>query len=242
MKLKHPLIDVHGHLLPALDDGSRSLTESLELARRMVALGYTYFTCTPHIWPEFDQYRPDFIADRTAALQRELDANGIPLKLVPGGELNIDLPLEYMEDHEIPTYGMMRKFALFDFWHSRLPVHFWPRVDRLRRMGVTPILAHPERIKAFQMDLKLIDEVQRRGLLLQGNLQCLADPIGEPTRDLIELWLRQDRYFMLGSDLHQLEGLPARINGLSRAKEFLGEADLKKLLHDNPLKVITGST
>ena len=82
-------IDVHSHLLPGVDDGCRELRESIACARQLVAAGYTHSFCTPHVWPGLPENRRTNIVYWTERLQRELDAAGVPLRLVPGGEINL---------------------------------------------------------------------------------------------------------------------------------------------------------
>jgi protein-tyrosine phosphatase len=235
--LSHPIIDVHGHLLPGVDDGSRDLAESIELAAALVAAGFSHFTCTPHIWPGA-VLSPAFVTERTMQLQHSLDQAGVRLTLIPGGELNIDLPLESMGDDEIVSYSMRGKYVLFDFWYSHLPDMFWPRVKRLQRMGLTPIVAHPERIGVFQRDTAALRQVREAGLLLQLNAYCLVDPEGSPTRRVAERLLDEDAYFLIGSDLHQRGGLDQRLRGLEAARRKLSPATFKAMTHDNPKRVL----
>jgi protein-tyrosine phosphatase len=231
-------IDTHGHLLPGLDDGSTSYQESLEIARRMVRAGYTHLTCSPHIWPEH-VYSPAFITERTKLLQEALDREAIPITLIASGELNlISLDLFNLTDDEIPTYGMARKYVLFDFWAGELPEDYWERIERLRALGATPIQAHPERIAAFQDDPDLVDELRGEGVMLQCNLQCLSDKAGTRTRTLAEKWLKERRYFVLGSDLHRIDTLDIRLNGLQRAIDLLGEHEVDRLTKINPRDVV----
>ena len=232
-------IDVHGHLLPGLDDGSRSYIESIEIARRMAQAGYSHLTCSPHIWPG-KVYAPSFIVERVALLQAKLDEAGVAIRLIAGGELNlIDLDLFSMADEEIPTYGMAQRYVLFDFWSDELPDDYWERIDRLRALGATPIQAHPERIAAFQYQPELIDELAARGVLLQGNLQCFSDKAGTRMRMCAERWLAAGRYFVLGSDLHRLDTLKIRLDGLQRATDIVGEAEVDRLTITNAA-VVTG--
>jgi hypothetical protein len=74
--------------------------------------------------------------------------------------------------------------------------------------------------------------------LLQCNLQCLGDPPGAATRQTAERYLREDRYFMLGSDLHNLASLPIRMSGLQRAIEMVGEEKVWQLTRDHPRLLI----
>lgn len=231
-------IDLHGHFLPELDDGSRSLDESVKLALRMAEAGYSHLTCSPHIWPQH-LYSPRFINDRVAALQRELNAHGVPITLVSGGELNlIDLDLFALRDDEIPTYQMAGRYVLFDFWANEFPSDYWERIDRLRTLGAIPIQAHPERIGIFQQRPQLLDLLAERGVLLQCNLQCLNDLPGTRTRDCAERWLREGRYYVLSSDAHRIETIDIRLRGLQTAIEILGEAEVDRLTRTHPARVL----
>ena len=231
-------IDVHGHLLPGLDDGSRTLDESVQIARRMADAGYSHLTCSPHIWPGHS-FTPAFILDRVAKLQRELNFAKVPITLVAGGEINLlDLDVFSIPDDEIPTYGMANRYVLFDFWDDELPHDYWARVDRVRVNGAIAIQAHPERIAAFQLDPALLDELAARGVLLQCNLQCLTETAGRRARERCLQWLDERRYFMFGSDLHRIDTLEIRLHGLEIARELLGNQELDRLTIENPARVI----
>src|SRR5687768_8566762 len=82
-------IDVHSHLLPGCDDGCRTLAESIDCAKVMVAAGYTHSFCTPHVWPNLPDNSVEKIPRQTAVLQSALDDAGVPLRLIPGGEINL---------------------------------------------------------------------------------------------------------------------------------------------------------
>lgn len=231
-------IDVHGHLLPTLDDGTRTLDEAVEIARRMARAGYSHLTCSPHIWPGH-ALRPAFILDRVARLQRELQFAQVPITLVAGGEINLtELDVFELAPDEIPTYGMAGRYVLFDFWDDELPYDYWDRVAHLTASGAIPIQAHPERIAAFQFHPELLDELAARGVLLQGNLQCLTETAGRVANERCRQWLAERRYSMLGSDLHRIETLDVRLRGLEIARELLGEEELDRLTVTNPAQVI----
>jgi protein-tyrosine phosphatase len=234
-------IDVHAHLLPGLDDGSSSPAESIALIERLIEAGYTHATCTPHLWPGYQKYTPTFIAARVRELQSHVDAAGLKMKLFPGCELNIDFPIDQLPASEIPTYANLGKHALFDFWHGELPHFFWRRVKHMQQLGIQPIVAHPERIEAFQDDPDLIKQLADRGLLFQANLQCLDDPPQRMTRQLVEQWLTEKRYFMLGSDTHNMGGIETRMRGLQNAIKLLGEAEVHRLTVTNPRTLFEGA-
>jgi protein-tyrosine phosphatase len=129
---------------------------------------------------------------------------------------------------------MRREYCLIDFWGNVMPDYFEASVRHLQSMGFKVILAHPERMRAVQDNPKLVDQFQEMGLLLQGNLQCLDDPPELPTRRLVERYLQDGRYFLLGSDLHNLRSLDCRLRGLDRAIELVGAPKVWRLTRDNP--------
>jgi protein-tyrosine phosphatase len=145
-------IDVHTHLLPGVDDGCKTVDESLACAQVLVAHGYTHAFCTPHIWPSFGNDVDSIPAD-VSRLQEPLDQQAINLRLIPGGEIN--LRPDYAtttSPQRVATYAMGGKFALIDMWHEKIPEYVGPSIRWLQSFGLTVILAHPERMRAIQED------------------------------------------------------------------------------------------
>jgi protein-tyrosine phosphatase len=233
------LIALHCHLLPGVDDGCQSLPESLDCAREMVKAGFTHSFCTPHITPIMPRNRIANISVWTQRLQRELDAAGIPLRLIPGGEINLRPDLvDITTPEELVTYAFERKYLLCDVWADVLPGFFDSAIRWFQRQGLTVLLAHPERVRAVQRDPDLVDHFRELGVLLQGNLQCLGDPPGSDTNRIAERLLMDGRYFALSSDLHNLATLPVRLAGIGRAIELVGRQTVLTLLRDNPRKLL----
>jgi protein-tyrosine phosphatase len=231
-------IDVHSHLLPGVDDGCKTVEDSLECAREMVKAGYTHSFCTPHVWPGFPNQTTVSIPQWCADLQKRFDAEGVALKLMPGGEINLREDTPDLAEERVVTYGMGNKFVLIDLWADVLPEFFKTSVGWLQKRGLTVVLAHPERMRAVQESPELADEFDQMGILLQGNLQCLADRPDTMTRRTGERYLRDGRYFMLGSDLHNPYTLGHRLQGLSNAIEWIGDEAVDQLTEENPGKLL----
>ena len=231
-------IDVHSHLLPGLDDGCKTVEESILCARMLVHAGYTHSFCTPHIWPDLPSNTVHNIKEQTKNLQAALDAAGVALRLFPGAELNLraDTPTRAVED--VPTMAMGRKFILIDLWANRLPPFFKTSIQWLQSLGLKVILAHPERMAVIQSNPNLADEIAQMGVLLQGNLQCFSDPPDAPTRRVAEQFLAEGRYFLLGTDLQQLASLPPRLAGLQRAIELAGTDVVDRMTIHHPRQLL----
>ena len=234
-------IDVHSHLLPGIDDGCKTLEESLDCARLLAGAGYTHSFCTPHVWPSLPENNAQTVGQRDAHLQASLGEAGIPLRLFPGGEINLNRDTAKIDRDQVVSYGMTGRYALIDIWIDRIPAFFEPGIRALQSLGLKVILAHPERMRLVQNDPGVIELFAEMGLLLQGNLQCLSDPPTAATRRIAEDFLLEGKYFLLGSDLHGLDSLPPRLEGLRRAIDLVGEEAVDQLTRKNPLKLLPGN-
>ncbi len=173
-----------------------------------------------------------------ADLQAALDEARVPLRLFPGGEINLREDTIATAPDSLVSYALDRKYVLIDLWADRLPAWFEASVRWLQDQGARVILAHPERMRAVQLDPDLANVFADMGLLLQGNLQCFGDPPHAATRQVAERYLDERRYFLLGSDLHNLASLPVRFNGLRRAIEAAGDEAVRRLTVENPATLL----
>lgn len=231
-------IDVHSHLLPAVDDGCSEVDESIQCARMLVAAGYGTCFCTPHVWTGRPVPTRRDIAQRCAQLQAALDAAGVGLRLLPGSELNLHAKVMQTPPEQIISLALGERYILVDMWADKLPEWFEPAIRWLQGMGLKVILAHPERMRAMQDHPELADTLADMGLLLQGNLQCFADRPESDTRRVAQRYLLEGRYFVLGSDTHNPEGLKTRLVGLDNAIALGGEAMIDRLTRENPLALL----
>jgi protein-tyrosine phosphatase len=231
-------IDTHSHLLPGIDDGCKNASESLTCARALVDAGYSHVFCTPHIWPSLPGNTRQTVSRAVESLQHTFENENIPLTLLSGGELSMRPELPNEPDARILTYGLFDKYVLIDCWANKLPPHFDSGMKFLQDRGLTVILAHPERMAVVQDHPELAERFAEMGLLLQGNLQCFADPLGSHTRRVAEMYLKEGKYFVLGTDLHGPESLPSRLTGLTNARRLAGDKVIDRLTIENPRKLL----
>jgi protein-tyrosine phosphatase len=235
-------IDVHSHLLPGVDDGCATLEQSIQCARMLVEAGYSHGFCTPHLWPSNPRINRQTVADWTRDLQRSLDNAGIPFEVLPGSELNLHPKVIQTPPDRIISLALGGKYILVDMWAERLPEWFDATICWLQGMQLTVILGHPERMRAVQECPELADHFAELGVLLQGNLQCFADRPDAHTRRTAERFIREGRYFVLGSDCHEPVGLKTRLVGLRNAVALVGDAVVDKLTCENPQALLPDGT
>jgi protein-tyrosine phosphatase len=227
-------IDVHCHLLPGVDDGCPTLEESLACARVLVQNGYTHCFCTPHAWPNLPEVTRAGVLRRTIALQGELEKASIPLTVIPGSELSLRSEASQAELEDLIEHGLDSGYLLFDIWTERLPDWFERAIGRIQSLGLQPVLAHPERMRAVQDQPELHKVFTDLGVLLQGNLQSFSDAPSTHTRRVADKYLTEGRYFVLGSDTHNVAGMASRMSGLQRAIERVGRETIDRLTITQP--------
>ena len=117
----------------------------------------------------------------------------------------------------------------------------WPEwatrgVEWLQKQGYTVILAHPERMDVLQNDPAFVEEFIRMGLLLQGTMGPLAGVDKASANALAERFIKEGKYFLLGSDGHRPNTFAQRMAGLARAREWVGNEVVDRLTVEHARK------
>jgi len=236
------LIDLHAHLLPAIDDGSRSVEESLEMARMCVQGGIVAMACTPHILPGRYNNSAASIETAVSALRQELLAAGIPLTLYVGADIHIapDL-LEKLNAGEVPTLNGSRYFLLEPPGAIR-PIQFVKLTERLLAGGYVPIITHPERLPWVEKHFSDITQAQDAGCLVQITAASLTGHFGSLAKRLSDRFLEAGRIDIVASDAH---GATRRPPGLAAARavmaEQLGEAWAQDVFNRKPVAIVANA-
>jgi protein-tyrosine phosphatase len=233
------MIDTHLHILPGIDDGPETMRESLELAQVLTQEGVRMAVATPHYNDVFPQRSAAEIEERVRDMQQALDQHGIPLRLFAGHEALIKPGLvEDIQKGRLATLNGSR-YLLLELWTtSWLPVT--ERVIfELRASGVVPILAHPERYRAFQEDHHRLAALLRQGVLTQLTASSLMGLWGKTIRRSAETLLKKGLIHCIASDAHGLQKRPpCLVRSLQRAGELLGQAPIHRLTETWPAAII----
>jgi protein-tyrosine phosphatase len=198
------VIDLHCHLLPAVDDGSGSMEASVVMARVAVEGGVEAIVATPHVSGTYPN-DPRTFEGRVGDLQSALDAGGVPLRVHRGAELAVSMVPDLVEEQlEACRLGdgsyLMVEPPLIG------PSPFLERlVGDLVTRGFRIVLAHPERIPAFQHDIALLEKLVAQGALCSVTAMSVAGRFGRPVREFSEELFRRGLVHNLASDAHDAE-------------------------------------
>ena len=236
------MVDLHCHVLPAVDDGSESLEKSLEFCRVALEDGVTTLVATPHQKPGLWENGPEAIRQKVADLRLALEEAAIPVEIVEGAEVYLsgDL-LERLRAGKVTTIGGTGRYLLLELPYQQTPVRVEETVFQLKLAGITPVLAHPERISYFTADMDRVEKLVRLGCLSQITASALAGGFGERTRDFTLRLLESDLVHVIASDAHDTVHRPPV---LSRARdvaaEVVGPGRAGQMVSEVPLAICRG--
>jgi protein-tyrosine phosphatase len=235
------LVDLHSHILWGIDDGCETPAETLAAARLLVDLGFSDSAPSPHAVQGLPSGDPARAAARLADVQALLRAEGIPLALHSNAENRLDAEfLDRVDGQGRRGIGASQRWVLVEVpFESALPA-LPDLVFRLRRKGVLPLFAHPERCLEFERPGRAA-EVVRLGGALQLNVGALSGVYGKGSRRVSERLLDEGLYAVAATDLHRADGAHEWLDeALAALEKRAGTAGLERLMAENPRRILAG--
>jgi len=216
--------DIHAHLVPAVDDGSRGPLDTVEMLRGLAALGVERVHSTPHQF----RFRNDFTVEeleiQAGGVRRLAEQAGLVIEVVPGAE-------HYFGERLLDALQKGEPLCTFESEGGRhllieLPLN--QPAAGVRRVGelllereITPVMAHPERLVPRLASLERVRDWIASGWKLQLNLPSLVGAHGRDAEAAARELIAVGEYAFAGSDLHR----PSELDALMRAR-----AELRRLV------------
>lgn len=235
------MIDLHCHIIPGVDDGAPDLNESLLIAQQLSRAGFETVVATPHVLEGRDYLTCQEILEGTRMVNQAIEEAGLKLKILPGAECYIfpELP-RWVKEDKIMTLGNMKKYLLVELPMLEVPLYAEKVFFELQVMGITPILAHPERNKELaDTPLRLV-EWANKGVHFQLNLRSLDGRYGEKASQCAQLLLENRLIHCIGSDAHRVTRENAYQNALSILWDTVEREDYEDITMNLPDQVLAG--
>jgi len=197
------MVDIHSHILPGIDDGAKTLEDSLELCRIAAGDGIETIVATPHVMEYRYPNTRSTIEGPFARLASEIQSRGIPLRVVRGAEVHLAADLvTRLRDGDLMTYDDNRRYMLLEFPFQDMVSGTEEIVYRLRLAGVTPVVAHPERIGFFMDNPGRLEALLKLGALAQVTGGSLLGSFGEKSERAAWRMMERRLVHVLASDAH----------------------------------------
>ncbi len=212
-------VDMHSHLIPGIDDGSKAMEESLELIKRLSDYGLRKIITTPHVMSEYYKNTPEIINMGIEDLRKSVKEAGISIDIEAAAEYYMDeIFLEKIKAGEqLLTFG--ENYILVETGFIQKPQMLLETIFQLEMAGYRPILAHPERYQYLLADKSLLEDLIDRRVIFQINLLSLTGFYSKPVKDFAESLLERDLVKFFGTDCHNVRYLDM-LETLTKQKSY----------------------
>jgi protein-tyrosine phosphatase len=232
-------IDLHCHFVAGIDDGARDEAEGLAMLERLYAIGFERVVATPHMRPGmFDNAKRDLLAAYQRLLPK-LERAGLPATDVSSEHYFDDVVFSRILAGEgLPYPG--GKAILLEFY----AVDFPPAVDvcfaKLRRAGILPVIAHPERYQCLWKDFSRLERLVESGAAALLDAAALVGKYGSAPQRAAERMLEEGLYHAACSDAHRPADVLEVERAIKRIEKLYGSEECSYLFREGPLALLSG--
>ena len=215
------MIDLHSHILYGVDDGARTIEESLMMASQAAACGVTHMMCTPHFHQGIFDNDINNIKLLVNELAEELSKNSIKIKLASAGEVRLTPDIvSWYQMKSLPYLGSWqgKELLLLELPHSHIPPGTENLIKWLLKHNIQPVIPHPERNRDIMADYRKLLFLKRQGCLFQITAGSLVKRFSERSYEISCDMLTEDLVFYIASDTHDTKRRP---NDMRLARDFI---------------------
>lgn len=213
-------VDLHAHVLPGLDDGPADLALAVSLCRELVREGVRTVVAAPHVKPTMP-CTPALRDAALASLRAELDAARIPLRVLPGGELDLSYATSWT-DGELAAFSPDGRLVLIESpwgqWSGDMETTCHDLVER----GWRPVIAHPERNAGVQLDASVLDAAIEAGATCHATTEAFTGGFGPRAQASALELVRTERIAFVATDAHDVMGRPPGVTAAWHALRRAG--------------------
>lgn len=229
------MIDFHSHILPNIDDGSRSLEETLNLIQEAKNVGFTKIISTSHYMQEYYDYNEN----RRKEILDFIKGKENDIELFLGSEIYISDEMVYLLKNKEASTINNSKYVLFELPMNMKPFNVKEVIYRLIENEYIPIIAHPERYSYVQKNIEYVKELAEMGALFQANYGSVVGWYGKDAEKTIKKLLKEDLIHFFGSDVHRANHTYTIIpKALKKIRKIISDEKLEELTTINAQRVL----
>ena len=233
------MIDIHSHLLYGIDDGSKSIEDSVDIIRDLSEIGYTDIILTPH-YISHSKYSSskDNNSILLDNLKNALNIQNINVNLYLGNEIYINHHISnLLESGEISCLNDSQYLLIVLSMNGEYD--YMDVFEDLIYDGYKIILAHPERYHSFQRDFDKIYELEEIGVYFQCNIESILGSYGKGAVKMVKRMFKEKKVSFLATDIHHKKRDYGKFDRAKRKiRKYLSSSELDELLIKNPSMII----
>ena len=219
--------DVHSHFIPGIDDGAKTMEDTLELLRSMQDLGYKKVITTPHVMSDYYRNTPEIILGGLDKVREAAQSEGLYIQIEAAAEYYLDYDLEEkIKKKSLLTFG--DNYVLFEMPFVGEPQNLSRCVFEMQMAGYKPVMAHIERYTFWHREYDKIEALKDKGVILQLNINSLSGHYSLPTKKIAEKLIDNDMIELVGTDCHNVNHIQLLQHTLTvpYLHKILGKKDL----------------
>ncbi len=198
--------DMHSHLIPGIDDGVKTLDESISLIKKLQQFGYKKIITTPHIMADFYKNTPEIILGGLQKVKNRLKEENIDIEIFAAAEYYIDEDFENkLDNHQLLTFG--KNYVLVELSYVYPPSNVQQVIMNLVMSGYTPILAHPERYPYWSDKFEEFQKLKDSGVLFQLNINSLTGHYSVLAQKMAHKMIDMNVFEFVATDAHRMQHL-----------------------------------
>jgi len=235
-------VDLHSHWVAAIDDGARTGDDGIQMLQGLRQAGFDVVVATPHMRPGMFDNDKAALEHAFRAMQPILEGAGAPLPAVHLSSEHFFDDVVFgrlLRGEALPYPG--GKSVLVEFGPTAFPIRVQHRFFDLRRAGLVPVLAHPERYEPVWRDDGCLDPLLDAGAHLLLDVCALVGKYGRAPQRAAEKLLEGDAYEAACSDAHKPRDVDEVVRAIARLEELVGSEEAKRLLADGPRGILEGA-
>jgi protein-tyrosine phosphatase len=233
------MIDIHSHILPGIDDGSRSIDETMAMLKEAENAGFREIITTPHYFEgyyEADERTREQLINNVKA---QMDAHKTSVSLYIGNEIYItEDTMDNVKAKKVSSLNN-KKYVLVEFDLNVMPMNMMNMIYKVLKERYIPILAHPERYRFVQQDPSILTELASNGVLFQCNYGSFIGMYGRKAEIIAKKLLKSNMISFLGTDTHRANSVYTRVPEIIKVLiDFVGEAKVDEITDSNQRRVL----
>lgn len=196
------VVDIHSHLLPGIDDGVKSIEETVYILKIMQSLGYEKIITTPHVMSDYYPNSEQDIRSKLEETNELINKHQIGIELEAAAEYYLDenLMFKLSNKEKLLTFG--NNYLLFETSFFNKPTFLEEAVFNMNTHGYQPILAHPERYIYLHGNHKLVEKLKNMNVLFQMNILSLTGFYSIECKKFALKLLKDKQIDFVGTDCH----------------------------------------
>ena len=254
------MIDLHTHILSGLDDGAKTLEESVQMCWRSYRDGVRTIVTTPHTLNGLYLNDREIILLKVQELNEafnselqtpnsELNLNNSAFRtpnsefrILPGSDVRLcENTLSHLDQGKVMTISDGKKYLFLEFPFQGIPYRAEEAIFQLMNRGIIPVITHPERNLEIGQRPQRYYEMIRIGCLGQVTAMSLTGEFGPKVRQIAERLLKKRLIHFIASDAHSTDGRPPILSeGVRVAEKIVGKEEAQKMVTQYPQAILEG--